>query len=314
MTRAIVPNDFRSNTILEDIDVNENLQAIARDIRRNNDQRYTYSSTIFDVTGLDAAGTSAQRSFTIYMPGRWSGTPTPRDYADLVGIEFDVYDTAGATWTVTVSTGTPTRSIAVTATAAGATTKASATSNAALRWEGQDSLTIMLTGTGVIDAGKVTLHWRADRHRQQSTSRVDYAPSLVDASSAATNTLLNTEFTKAAAGAASDLANSRDLRMEVFAVRDLASVRTWRIPNGAGRTLISAGLGVVPNAIGNAVSFNVNGTALVVTTTTVNQRNGEITSGVTFTDDPTNPANDLVVTLTPTSGTPKVAFVVLFWR
>lgn len=311
MSITIVPNRFRSLSMLDDADINENWQALARGCRRNNDARYTYSTSIIDLAGLDSASTLATRTIPLKMPGFYTGSPATFDYAEVVGVELSVY-AAGGTWTASVSNGTKAISVEVDAT--GATVEAYETSNAAFKWGAAETLSVVVSGTaGTITSGSIVLHWRCDRQIQQSSARVDYVPTLFDAATATTNTVWNNEIAAVAASVAADLANGRDVRIETFVVRSLSTTRTWRLPSGQGRVLTGFGCGIVGTA-GEAVNVTAGAVTVGLTATGTGAAVVGDGTGATFTDDPTDSADDCVLSFAPTSGTPDLVFCVLFWR
>lgn len=308
---TIVPNRFRSLAMLDDSDINENWQALARGCRRNNDARYTYSTSIIDLAGLDSASTLATRTIPLKMPGFYTGSPATFDYAEVVGVELSVY-AAGGTWTASVSNGTKAISVEVDAT--GAAVEAYETSNAAFKWGAAETLSVVMSGTaGTITSGSIVLHWRCDRQIQQSGARVDYVPTLFDAATATTNTVWNNEIAAVAASVAADLANGRDVRIETFVARSLSTTRRWRLPSGLGRVLTGFGCGIVGTA-GEAVDVVVGAVTVGLTATGTGAAVVGDGAGATFTDDPTDSADDCVLSFAPTSGTPDLVFCVLFWR
>lgn len=311
MSITVVPNRFRAFAMLDDADINENWQALERGCRRNNDARYTYSTAVIDLGGLDSASTAATRTLPIKMQGFWGASPATFDYAEVVGVELCVYAAAG-TWAATIGNGT--KSIAVSVDATSATVEAYGSSNAAFKWGAAETLSVVVSGTtGSITSGKLILHWRADRQIQQSAARVDYVPTLFDAATATTNTVWNDELTAVAASVAADLANDRDLRMEIFVARAVASTLTWRLPSGAGAVLTGFGCGIVGTA-GEAVTVTVGGTAVPLTATGTGSAVTGQGTGATFNDDPTDSTDDCVLSMAPTSGTPDLVFCVLYWR
>lgn len=313
MSITTVPNRFRSMAMLDDADINENWQALARGCRRNNDARYTYSTSIVDLSGLDSTSTPATRTIPIKMQGFWTGSPATFDYAELVGVELSVYAPSG-TWTATVGNGT--KSVSVSVDAADATVEAYGSSNAAFKWGAAETLSCVITrstGSSTITTGTLVLHWRCDRHIQQSSARVDYTPTLFDASTATTNTVWNNEFAAVAASAAADLANGRDMRIEVFVARSLSTTRTWRLPSGLGRVLTGFGCGIVGTA-GEAATVTAGAVAVPLTATGTGAAVLGQGTGATFANDPTDSTDDCVLSFAPTSGTPDLVFCVLFWR
>ena len=311
MSITIVPNRFRSLSMLDDADINENWQALARGCRRNNDARYTSSTSIIDLAGLDSASTLATRTIPLKMTGFYTGSPATFDYAEVVGVELSVY-AAGGTWTASVSNGTKAISVEVDAT--GATVEAYETSNAAFKWGAAETLSVVVSGTaGTITSGSIVLHWRCDRQIQQSSARVDYVPTLFDAATATTNTVWNDEIASVAASVAADLANGRDVRIETFVARSLSTTRRWRLPSGQGRVLTGFGCGIVGTA-GEAVDVVAGAVTVGLTATGTGAAVVGDGAGATFTDDPTDSADDCVLSFAPTSGTPDLVFCVLFWR
>ena len=307
--KAIIPKTFRTGTIVDGEDVNANLQAIARDLGRNVGARYSYSSLSIDVSGVVDTDTAAERTIPF-------GRPVPGGAVypiDVVGVEVSIYATAGVTWTLTVTDENST-TVAIATVTAGTTTEGYGSSNVPLQLDSATRLDFVLSASAgsTITRGTVTVHVRADRHVQASATPPAYTPTLIDASTSTAATAINAELAAAGVARTADAANSKDVRGCCLVATDLAAAQIFTLPSGAGAVGVSCvvfGVGVAARSVAvtmTASTVTVNTTGLTV----IDTANGSIP---TKSDDPTDTADDLVVTLTPTGGTISRVFVFLWW-
>lgn len=309
--KAHIPRTFRTGAIVDSEDVNANLQAISRSIARNVGQRYTYCSVSVDISGVINTDTAAERTIPFNRPVIGS-TLLP---VDIVGVEVSIYATAGATWTLTATDENGTVFTLATATA-GTTTEGYNASNVPLQVATNLRLDFVLSASAgsTITRGTVTLHVRADRHSQLvGNTAPSYSPSLIDASTSTAATAINTETTAANAARVLDAANQIDLRGCCLVANDLASAQIWRLPSGAGYTGLSHIVSAVGAAARSVDSAITGGTTVSVPTTGTSNIAEDYGSVLSKSDDPTNTAGDLVVTLTPTGGAISRVFVFLWW-
>lgn len=309
--KAIVPKTFRTGTIVDGEDVNANLQAIARDLGRNVGMRYTYCSIPIDVTGVVDTDTAAERTIPFNRPVIGSADLP----IDIVGVEVSIYATAGVTWTLTVTDENST-TVAIAVVTAGTTTEGYSSSNIPLQLATNLRLDFVLSASAgsTITRGTVTVHVRSDRHSQLAgNSAPSYSPTLVDASTSTAATAINAELAAASAARVLDAANQIDIRGCCLVANDLTAAQIWRLPAGAlytGLSRIVSAVGAAARSVDSAVTGGV--TVNVPTTGTSNIVEGYNTVP-NKSDDPTNTAEDLVLTLTPTGGTISRVFLFLWW-
>jgi hypothetical protein len=308
--KAHIPRTFRTGAIVDSEDVNANLQAISRSITRNVGQRYTYCPISVDITGIVDTDTAAERTIPFCRPT--NGAPVYP--IDIVGVEVQIYATAGVTWTLTTTDENGTVLTLATVTA-GTTTEGYSASNVPLQIDSATRLDFVLSASAgsTITRGTVTFHVRADRHVQDTATLPAYSPTLIDASTSTAATAINAELVLAAAARTTNAStNITDVRGCCLVATDLAAAQIWRLPSGAG----SSGLSMVCAAVGtagrsvttsdgsNTRTVNTTGTSDIVVDT------GDV---VDKSDVPTSTAVDLVITLTPTGGAISRVFVFLWW-
>lgn len=312
--KALVPNVLRFDHVLDSEYVNENLRAIARDIKRSQDKRYTYCSVVIPIDGVADTDTTAERTVPMPRPV-FAGNTMP---VDVVGMELSIFSGTGATWTATV-TDENGRTVVLSATTAGATVEAYDGSNAALQISSADELTFVLAGSAAntITRGTLTLHLRCDRHQQVSGTLVTYSPSLVNASTSTAGSVLDTELTNAQLAVVDDEGATYDMRCICVMANDLAAAQTWRVPSGRGTFALNSHVYAVGTAA-RSVALDVTigagfVTATAATTGTSNLIDTSSLVADTEDDDPTDTADDVVVTLTPTGGTISRVFGFLWY-
>ena len=92
--KAIIPRIFRTGGIVDGEDVNENLRSLARDIKRNNDRRYTYCTVSIPLDGMVDTDTEAERQVYFGVPNLLQ--------AEVVGVELSIYAAGTEVWTLSV--------------------------------------------------------------------------------------------------------------------------------------------------------------------------------------------------------------------
>lgn len=312
--KALVPNMFRENYVLDSESVNENLRAIARDIKRSQDKRYTYCSVVIPIDGVADTDTTAERTVPMPRPV-FAGTAMP---VDVVGMELSIFSATGATWTATV-TDENGRTVVLSVTTAGATVEAYDSSNAALQISSADELLFFLAGSAAntITRGTLTLHLRCDRHQQIDGTLVTYTPSLVNASTSTAGSVLDTELTNAQLAVVDDEGATFDMRCMCFMANDLAASAIWRLPSGFGTFALDSHVYAVGAAARSVDLVSVVGattnTNTVATTGTADLVDNDSLVNGTESDDPTDTTDDVVVTLTPTGGTISRVFGFLWY-
>jgi hypothetical protein len=264
-----------------------------------------------DITGVVDTDTAAERTIPFNRPVLAS-TEFP---VDIVGVELSVYATAGATWTLTATDENGTVFTLATATA-GTTTEGYSASNVPLQIATNLRLDFVLSASAgsTITRGTVTFHVRADRHSQIAGSTAPaYSPTLIDASTSTAATAINAELTAASAAEALDVLNRLDIRGCCIVANDLAAAQIWRLPSGAGYVGVSRIVSAVGAAGRSVASAVAGGTTVTVNTTGTSNIVEGYDDVPDSLDDPTDTADDLVLTLTPTGGAISRVFVFLWW-
>ena len=311
--KAHIPRTFRTGGIVDSEDVNANLQAIARSITRNVGQRYTYCAVPIDVTGFVNTDTAAERTipFIGAVPGGTGFAPV-----DVVGVELSIYATAGATWTLSTTDENGT-ALALAVATAGTTIEGYGASNVPLQLASAARLNFVLSASAAstLVRATVTLHLRCDRQIQNGEVAPSYEPALVDASSSTAAATINAELVLAAAARAQDQnPNNQDMRCTCLSAVDPA-VPIWRIPVGEFMTPQYA-VGTAVGTGGNSVAItDQGGTIMTISTTglsTIDEDEGYFGTTLTYPSDPTDTADDLVITLIPSGAISRV-FVFLWW-
>lgn len=301
--KAIIPHKWTTGDILSDIDVNENLRAIARDIGRSQARRYTYCSVVIPLDGVADTDTAAERTVPVPRPNDGADTYP----VDVVGMELSVFATAGATWTATV-TDENSRTVVLSVATAGAMVEGYDVSNVPLQISSVADLDIVLAGSAAntITRGTLTVHLRMDRHQQNSGTVTAYSPGLISASTTTAGSTLDAELTNAETAVVSDTANALDMRCICVMANDLSAAQTWRFPSGAGTVAGNATLYAVGTAARSVAMATTIGATTDTRTCATTGTSNLITDNSAVTasedDDPTDTADDVVITLTPTGG------------
>jgi hypothetical protein len=313
--KAHVPRTFRTGGIVDSEDVNANLQAISRSITRNVGQRYTYCAVTVDVTGLVNTDTAQERTipFQGASPGGTGFSPV-----DVVGVEFSIYATDGATWTLSTTDENGTV-LALAVATAGTTTEGYGASNVPLQLSSAARLDLVLSASAAstLIRATVTLHVRCDRQIQNGEVAPSYSPTLVDASSSTAAATINAELVLAAAARAQDQnPNNQDMRCTCIVANDLAAAQTWRLPIGefqVAQYAVGSAIGVAARSVAIADQGGAIMTIVCTGTTAIDDDEGYFGTTLTYPSDPTDTADDLVVTLTPIGGTVSRVYLFLWW-
>lgn len=306
MSVPMVPHRFVDASNLDMEKVNDDLEAIARDVNRNLSRRYTYSSLTFDISGLTDASATALRTCTVGDPDAGGGIT-------VVGVELVIYTATAVTWTVTCSDTTwPSLTLATTASA---TTESLAESNSTVQIGAATTFIISASGASTITNGYLVLHLRCDRGNQ-GAAHTAFAPTLVDSSTSTAGSVLDTQLTNAATSVAADTANNKDLRCECFVVRGLAAGASvvWRLPSGARRKAAHALIFAVAD-VTETVTFDIDGqsNSLVGGGVAAIVSDNIDTSG-TAADAPMTAASDTIVTISDAgAATALLAYCLVFW-
>jgi hypothetical protein len=313
--KAHIPRTFRTGAIVDSEDVNANLQAIARDLRRAIDARYTYSAITIDMTGLVDTDTAAER--TIPFRG-WATAGAPdRSPVDIVGVELSIYATAGTTWTLSTTDENGTV-LALAVATAGTTTEGYGASNVPLQLTVAE-LDFVLSGSAAstLTRATVTIHIRCDRHAQADVTPPSYVPTLIDASTSTAATAINAEIAAALAARTANVNtnNNLDVRCTAIVADNLTAAQTWRIPIGNTRPIVccASAVGAAARSVAitdatTTITINTTGTSNIVLST------GNLGSLIPLPGNPTSTADDFVITLTPTGGAISRVILFFWWR
>lgn len=302
--KALTPYIFGTGNIVDEEAVNGNLRRAAADVARNLSRRYTrMPAIIVPLDGVVDTDTAALRSIVF-------DRPTADNPVEIIKVELFIYAATGVTWTLSVS-GATWESLSVDT--AGASSEAYAVSAQPIAVpNGGVTFTLSGSAAGTITRGWMVLHCRADRGVQgASPDHSGYEPSYVNADTSSAGSVLDAELEALADAVARDGANDVDLRCACVLARNFSTSKEWRFPSGGGadglawRGYLVAGAGDEVAIGGTLDSGNI-----VATGT------GDIVAGTGLVDptadDPTDTADDITVTLSPT-GTVELAYAFIWW-
>lgn len=296
--KSYVPHAFETGAVLDSDKINENLDAIRRDVNRNLRERYTYCTAQFDISGMADTLGAVLRTFRLPVP---SG-----EIVSVVGVELVVYATSGVTWTLSAT------DFSLSVATAGATTEAVATRFVQpIYIDGNFDFTLSASAASTITKGHVILHLRADRG-SQGASHAFATTSGIDSSAVASGTDLDTKLGDLEDAVERDTNNASDLTCEIFTTRTVSRTDIWRMP--AGKREFSSCVGIFASASAGAnCTFFLNSNSTTVTSAGTLTLLQQSISSVAFTDDPADSTDDVSVSLiTSASATPILAYLVLW--
>ena len=297
MSVPMMPHRFVDLSNLDMEKVNDNLEAGARDVNRNLSKRYTYSTQVWDFSGITDASAAVLRAFTIRRPGA-------NNACEIVGVEMVIYTSVAVTWTLTCSDST--WAALPLLTTASATTESYAARRASVPIASSSSdlaFTLSSSGASTVTTGYLVVHLRSDRG-DQGTAHTAYEPTLIDSASSTAGSLLDTQLTALATSVACDTTNVVDLRCECFTVRSLltGTSAVFRVPSGV-RKVHQLTVYVVA-AVGTDGTATVAGTGIVGLAATPTSGGATVLAIATDTptssaivDDPMDDSDDTTVTL-----------------
>ncbi len=303
MSKAWQPRTFRTGSIVDVEDVNDNLRGLERDIRRSQDRRYTYCPVIIPLDGM--VDTDPANVRTILMPPPLAGSGYRVEY---VGFEVVLYAATGATWTLTATGTTGSASVAVAT--AGAAAEAYGASNAPVMTNDDENLTLILSSSAgnTIVRGYIVVHMRVDRFAQPGDARVDFVPALLSSTSTSAGSVIDTELAAAAAARASDSGAPTSVRCECYLIRKSSTTTTWRVPSGLKRGALDCRARLIEAGAATCI-ITVDAATSGVLGPGDDSNNFTQAADV---DDPTDTTDDSVVTITPT-GTVDLAYLFVWW-
>lgn len=306
MSVPFVPHRFNDLGNLHLEKANDNLKKIARDIKKNQDARYTYSRSRFPLDGLTDAAAQALRQFAIRRPSANAGV-------EIVGIELVIIANDASVWTLSCS-DTTWPSFTVTDKSS-VSTESSNSADVAVSvpsFAADVVFTLSASAASTITRGHLVVHWRCDRGNQGDTF-TGYTPALLNSASSDAGSTLDTELTAAETAVVCDTNADKDVRIEIYAVRSLlaASSKAWRVPASSRRRM--AFVGYTVQAAGS-VDFTVDGTTKNVAAGGAGVRaTGTQSLSGSQSNDPLNSASDSLVTILANGSTADLAYLCLFW-
>ncbi len=295
--------------------INDNLEAGARDVRRNLAKRYTYSSAVFDLSGVTDASAAVLREFAVRRCG------TNND-VEVCGVEMIIFTATAVTWTATCSNAAwPAMTLLTTASATTESYVKQSFSVDVPSSSADVTFTLSASGTSTITNGYLVVHSRGDRG-QQGASHAGYAPTLIDSASSTAGSLIDTQLTALATAVANDTANAIDLRCECFTARSLAagSSVAFRLPSGV-RTLRQVTVYAV-SPVGADARVTVTGTGVVglqvdvvATGATLRAVGTDTPTSSAIPDDPMDSTDDSIVTITTVGvGTADLIYALVWFQ
>jgi hypothetical protein len=307
----MVTHRFVTASSLDPEKVNDNLEAIARDVNNNLKKRYTYSGSVsVPLAGVTDASAPALRRLLLRRPGT-------NNAVEAFAVSVTLYTNAAVTATLTCSDVT--QPPIVFTTSATTTTEVTAGSSVSVPIPNAVTSvvwTLSFSAAVTITSGEIRAYLRCDRGNQ-GTSHAGYTPNLIDASSSTAGSLLDTELTSAATAVTNDTTNDKDLRCEVFSVQNLASgsAKVIRLQSGARRKFFATGLVVA--AATETATFEVDATSWAVPgigASTTASGDPVVQISGTLADDPMDSADDTVLTITASGGgTVLLAQLYVWW-
>lgn len=289
---STVPNAFATGENLDGDKLNDNLRALADDVNAAMERRQCRSFGIVSFDGITQASDAVLRAIPLRLYGA-------TDNLTVEGFEVVLYATDAVDWTATVSGSASVVPPVLTLTGGGATVEVygqvpqpfSLTSDSA-----DALLTLATAGTSTITRGYVVVHYSYDR--TASLSRV--VPEAFHATDL-TVADLNTAIAAASTGATDDAA-ALCRTHELFIARALGgSAMAFQMPSGKRQHIRVQGWAVGPAA--HTARIAIGSTTLDIGTTGSTTRvYGESATGGTVTDDPTDPTDDVTVTISRQAG------------
>lgn len=289
---STVPNAFATGENLDGDKLNDNLRALADDVNSAMERRQCRSFGIIYFDGVTQASNAVLRAIPLRLYGA-------TDNLTIEGFEVVLYATDAVDWTATVSGSSSVVPPVLTLTGGGATVEVygqvpqpfSLTSDSA-----DALLTLATAGTSTITRGYVVVHYSYDR--TASLSRV--VPEAFHATDL-TVADLNTAIAAASTGATDDAA-ALCRTHELFIARALGgSAMAFQMPSGKRQHIRVQGWAVGPAA--HTARIAIGSTTLDIGTTGSTTRvYGESATSGTVTDDPTDPTDDVTVTISRQAG------------
>lgn len=310
----LLPNRLRDGDNIEVDAINDDLRALARDIELERQRRYVRSTCVFDLTGMTSADDVSLRKFYVRRFG-------VDNSLEIEGVELVIYTTVAVTWTVACSDSSFPDLTLLTVVDAAAATENYATTDRAVQVSSDAAdltFTLSASGASTITGGQLIVHFRCDRGNQGSDLS-GYAPTLIDATTSTAVATLNDEITAANAAYLRLNDCNLDLRVECFVTRALPAntSRVWRTQGGERTKGALLGY-VIDQASGaaNKINFTVDAETLTVNGAGANtEAVDELDLTGSAGADPTNSADDTVITIANPAGsaTAGLVYALVFW-
>lgn len=263
MTIPTVPRALYDGANLDVEAINENLRAISRNVRRNQELRYTTTTFTFFLDGI--ADTDAVVTRTLSLSRSISGA-----IFQIIHVEGRLCGTDAVTWTFTSPTNATWGGFSIATT--GAANEVVGQTNEPQPVGITADLLVTASAVGTITRGWVSVTILADRAQQPTASAfIGYTPTILSSVTSTAGSVLDTEITAAAAQVTLDTNAQTDLRVSVHQVRNLASGGSAAIilpsgfRTGAGTfALIVTAVAPVGATITNQISGSFGTTARTV--------------------------------------------------
>lgn len=320
MSKAIVPNTFRTGAIVDVDNVNENIDAIRSDVMRNLSERYHHTSITFPLDGM--ANTDSDAARTLAIP-----TVSTGGNIEIVGVELRIECSGGATWTCTLS------SWAGMLTHLSANPSFTATSGnpgvfatpAVTGGTGNFSVLLSASGASTISNGSLIFHVRIDRHLTgwRTTAIPTSTINHISQSGGTAGFVLDAPLEAIEDYVEPDTNNTARPCAVVCLVRGLASgsTATFRLPatNRTGMRFVC----FVGGDVGDTITATFSGTSVAALNGAGASVIAASAESATFTNSGTDPViassssspDDIICTLVAGGGgTVESAFVVAWFK
>lgn len=286
-----IPNAFATGENLDGDKLNSDLRTLADDVNDAMERRTCHSFGIVPFDGVTQATAAVLREVPLRLYAA-------ADNFTIEGFEVVLYSTTSVDWTATVSGSTNVVPPVVTVTGSGSTTEATGQCShpTSLSSDAADAfLTLATAGTSTITRGYVVIHYNYDR--TDGVARIEPIAFHVDLLVAD----LNTAIAAANAGAAADAA-ALSRTFDCVSARTIGATSVvFQMPSGKRQHVRVQAWAIGPAA--HTARITIGSTTLDVNTTGSGDIvYGESATSGTVTDDPTDSADDITVTIARQAG------------
>lgn len=299
-----LPHGLSAGGIIDAERLSDDLQTLAAALKRSQDNRYTYSTSIFLVSGMDSTDDVVERQIAIATPG--AGRSETID-----AVEFVIGSgTAGIGWTLSKPNDDRWASITI---EADTTDEVIGTSelDAITQDDATEDLVLQLDadGAGSITYGYVVIHWKIDRWAQNVTL-TRWSPAALS-----TGAALQADLDLLDASIVEDISTEEHMRPLIVVARNIAGTAySPRIP-GSVNGLIARLYAVAP--VGTTARLTVGAQVVTVAGTGATSRaRGATIASFSAAGPIDTPAGDLTVTLDRSAGagTILLMYAVIWFR